>query len=246
MWFKKRKIKLIDSEILKNMTDTHLHLLWGVDDGAKNAEQGKQMILLMQNMGISSIFVTPHIMAGLPANDAETLTKKLEEELLPIALKYGLDVRLAGEYMLDEAFLPKLLSKKKMLTYDGHHILVEMSHIAPPSGLENMLFEICSSGYTPVLAHPERYSFCQKETYQIMKERGCKFQLNLLSLSEKYGVQVRKKAEALLDSNMYDFVGTDAHSPNMLNHISDIIIAEKFVAKIEKLVANNDQLKNRQ
>lgn len=242
MWFKKRRVNLIESEVFKGMTDTHLHLLWGVDDGAKDVEHGEQMMCLMQNMGMSSVFTTPHIMAGLPMNDPRTLTLKFEERILPLAKRYGIKARLAGEYMLDEAFLPQLLSGEKLLTYDGQHMLVEMSHIAPPSGLDNMLFEICSSGYIPVLAHPERYSFCRTEEYEMMKERGCKFQLNILSLSDKYGVQVRGKAQVLLDSEMYDFIGTDAHSPMMLSHISNIGVSDKTLTKIKRLVANNNLL----
>lgn len=241
MWFVNNKIKLIKSGLLNNMTDTHGHILWGVDDGSVSLEQTKEIILKMQFLGIKRAFITPHIMTAYPQNTLCKLTEAFNSRLLPLAVSLGFEVKLAAEYMLDEMFFNKLRNVE-LLTYDGRHILIEMSLIVSPINLEEMISDICSSGHIPVLAHPERYCFLSSEQYARIKYLGCKFQLNLLSLSDYYGKQVRDSAEYLLDSSMYEFVGTDVHSLSMLNYAKKIIIKKQQVYKVQNLINNNDLL----
>ena len=50
-----------------------------------------------------------------------------------------------------------------------------------------LLERIKNKGYTPILAHPERYLYMKKEDYEALKSRGIKFQRNLFSLKGQYG-----------------------------------------------------------
>lgn len=65
-------------------------------------------------------------------------------------------------------------------------------------GLNNILLRIKSKGYTPVLAHPERYNYMEESDYRQLKGLSVKFQLNLFSLVGAYGTEVRKKARWLM------------------------------------------------
>lgn len=243
MWFiNKRKHNLVESGVLEGMIDAHSHLLWGVDDGARNENSTSDIIFAVQPLGIWGAFATPHIMAGLPENNSQMLPARFCERLLPIAQRVGFEVRLAGEYMLDEAFLPKLACGEKLLTYDGTHLLVEMSYLSPASALWDMIFEMSGNGYTPVMAHPERYGYLSMSDYAKLKESGCKFQLNIPSLAVAYGKQVRESAEVLLHSGMYDFIGTDVHSANMLRVVKQLAVGHKTIQRLATLVANNDSL----
>ena len=47
--------------------------------------------------------------------------------------------------------------------------------------------------------------------YRQLKEVKVKFQLNLFSLVDAYGIEARKKAEWLLKNNFYDLAGSDTH-----------------------------------
>ena len=47
--------------------------------------------------------------------------------------------------------------------------------------------------------------------YRQLKEMKVKFQLNLFSLVDAYGIEARKKAEWLLKNNFYDLAGSDTH-----------------------------------
>ena len=52
----------------------------------------------------------------------------------------------------------------------------------------------------------------REKDYKSLKAAGVKFQLNWASLAGHYGRSVKKKAEWLVENNMYDVVGSDTHS----------------------------------
>ncbi len=241
MWFINKKINLLRSRVLQGMVDIHSHLLWGVDDGAKDINQTQQIIAAMRELGITSAFATSHIMSGLPGNTPQKLVEVFKNDLSPLANNLDFEVRLAAEYMLDEAFMQKF-RQGNLLIYDGKHLLVEISTMAIPVNLEETIFEICSSGYIPIMAHPERYTFQNITKYERLADMGCKYQLNILSLSDHYGKHVRTRAEALLDAGMYDFIGTDAHSAAMLKKAGEINLSKDRTLQIKQLVSNNSLL----
>ena len=94
----------------------------------------------------------------------------------------------------------------------------------------DILFQLGLKGYTPVLAHPERYHSYHRNfrMYQKLKNAGCLFQLNFLSLTENYGKEVQQASYKLLKENMYDFVGTDAH------HLRHLDALQKIATKKNK------------
>lgn len=242
MWSFRRKRDLIESGILNGMTDVHSHILFGVDDGARDSDHTSSIIKCLKDLGICRSFVTPHIMANLLNNDA-TFLENVFSELKLIAASYDFEVRLAAEYMLDEMFLDKLNSGAKMLTYDGTHLLVEMSHLAPPNNLEDTLFEIQNNGFVPVIAHPERYSlFLERSDYIALKYRGCKFQVNILSFADAYGKDVGDLARKMLEDGMYDFIGSDAHDRRISRLAKNIYFTKSQMERILQLIKNNDTL----
>ncbi|MFK7946523.1 MAG: CpsB/CapC family capsule biosynthesis tyrosine phosphatase, partial [Saprospiraceae bacterium] len=78
----------------------------------------------------------------------------------------------------------------------------------------------------PILAHPERYTYYAKnfERFQDLKSRGCKLQLNLLSLTGHYGKEVKDLAIRMLNDNLYDFVGTDTHNLGHVEKLKTLIL----------------------
>ena len=102
------------------------------------------------------------------------------------------------------------------MTLKGNFVLIEMSYLNPPIQLYDIIFEIQLAGYTPVLAHPERYTFYHNNfsEYEKLKKTGCLFQLNLLSTVDYYGKNISSIADKLLQKGMIDFVGSDVHHAN--------------------------------
>ena len=150
-------------------------------------------------------------------------------------------IHAAAEYMLDSNF-NKLLEEKKLLTLKDDKLLIEMSYFNAPVNLYEILFKIQIAGYSPLLAHPERYSFYHQKynEYKKLKDAGCLFQLNLLSLTAHYGGKIQNIALKLLKDNMYDFVGSDTHNNRHLNTLEKIN-DHKVIKLIEPLLSNNIQ-----
>ena len=121
-------------------------------------------------------------------------------------------LHLAAENMLDPLFEKRLKVNDLLpLGEKGDHLLVETSIFSAPSNFQGLLERIKNKGYTPVLAHPERYLYMEKEDYEKLKAQGIQFQRNLFSLKGQYGDAVKKRCKKLLKWGMYDYVGSDLH-----------------------------------
>ncbi|MFC2109948.1 tyrosine-protein phosphatase [Bacteroidota bacterium] len=224
-----------------DFVDIHSHLLPGIDDGAKTMEDSISLISKMDEYGIQNFITTPHVLGSVWPNSSDTILDKLElvqEELEKRDMSH-IKIDAAAEYMLDEEF-SKLLKNRDLLTIKEDSLLVEMSYFNAPVNLFEILFDIQLAGYNPILAHPERYNFYHKEfdVYEKLKTAGCRFQLNILSLTGYYGEHVKKAAEKLISLNMIDFVGTDTHHHRHLDALSNLG-TKKILKQIEPLLKNN-------
>ncbi len=223
-----------------NHVDIHAHLLPGIDDGAKTIQDSIELMTGMQALGIDQFIATPHVMssvwentrAGIEAN-FESTNKQFQEANQNFSLSP------AAEYLLDGTFL-ELLHREPLLTLKDNYVLVEMSYLSAPIQLYDIIFEIQLEGYKPVLAHPERYLFYHQNTreYHKLKQQGCLFQLNLLSVVGYYGANVAQAAETILQKGIYDFVGTDVHHQNHLKGLSQRI-KTKGIENLKEAIANN-------
>ena len=240
MLFFKKKIPLTDF-FTDGFVDIHSHLLPGIDDGAKDMDTSIALLLKMASFGIKNFITTPHVLGSVYPNSSEVIKQKLaavKKELEKREIK-DISIQAAAEYMLDGEF-SALLDQKDILVLKDNYILVEMSYFSAPINLYELLFKIQLKGYKPVLAHPERYNFYHTDfkSYYKLKQAGCLFQLNLLSLTDQYGKGVQKTSEKLLKENLYDFVGTDTHHQNHLELLPKIG-TKKTLEKIKHLLNNN-------
>lgn len=207
-------------------TDMHSHLLPGIDDGAASLEASLDLIRGMKALGYRRLITTPHIIWDLYRNTPAIIQDKLA--LVRSALEeQGIEVELraAAEYFLDEHVEELLRKKEPLLTISDNKVLTEFSMLFPSMSTKDILFEMQMQGYQPIIAHPERYQYLQqnKEFYEELKDMGCLFQLNLLSLNGHYGRGVKELAEYLLDKGFYDLVGTDLHH---FRHLEELQYAE--------------------
>lgn len=208
MFFFTRKYSLADSGILRGFTDCHTHLLPGVDDGVRTPSASLEILSRMERAGVNELWLTPHVMEDMP-NTKAALTARFNE--LKSVYQGGIRLHLAAEYMLDP-FFEKCLQCDDLLPHDKNRLLVETSCVCPPFNMDALLETIQKKGYTPLLAHPERYVYMDLKDYKRYKEKHILFQLNLPSLAGAYGPAVRRKAEIVLKKGYYDCLGTDTHS----------------------------------
>lgn len=213
-----------------NHVDIHSHLLPGIDDGASTIEDTKNLIKGLEEIGIKKFITTPHVMGEVWQNTSIEIKKKLSTTLPELKIP-DIDsrFRVAAEYMIDEEFR-KLFKKEKLLTLKENFVLVEMSYISPSIQLYDILFELQSAGYQPLLAHPERYNFYHHSIaeYKKLKSIGCFFQLNMLSATGYYGEHVSKISNSLLKEGLIDFIGSDVHHLRHLEGLNKRVVLKNY------------------
>lgn len=212
--------------------DCHSHILWGVDDGARTREESQAMIDGLRSLGFRGAWCTPHIMANTPDNTTARLMERFSEAKETLSLG-DFELRLAGEYMMDEQFLEKL-DQSPLLTYDGKHLLIELSQVALPRNWEDMIFQTKLHDYVPVLAHPERYCHLLTETQLLeLHEADVEFQLNISSLIGTRGKNIQKLATHLTKADAYTWWGTDAHNKDQITALETT--SAKILHKIQQI-----------
>ncbi len=71
--------------------DTHIHIVPGVDDGARTVEEAVEMVKMEKRQGVDYIFATPHSLAF--DKDADKV-KRAFEELREAVHEAGVDVHI--------------------------------------------------------------------------------------------------------------------------------------------------------
>lgn len=211
-----------DLSLLK--ADMHSHLLPGIDDGSPDIETSLQLIRGMTDLGYSKLITTPHIMWDMYKNTRDIILDKLEQVQAAVQTEgIPVEINAAAEYFLDDHVAGLLKRNEPLLTISGKMVLVEFSLAHPSMSLKDILFEMQMQGYQPVIAHPERYIYLEhnKDFYEELRDIGCLFQLNFLSLGNHYGKSVHELAMYIIKKGYYDLVGTDLHHSRHLEAISN-------------------------
>ena len=244
MLFGKRKVP-VNEIFSEGFIDIHSHLLPGIDDGSKDLENSIELIEKLRELGIKKLITTPHTMTDVYPNNPIIINEQLEvvqQELKVRGIK-DVEISAASEYLIDHDFLNKLQQKEILSFGKKNYVLVEMSFFNPPNNLKEVLFQMQVQGYKPIMAHPERYNFYkgEVETFKELKELGCSFQLNLLSLTPQYGKHVQKTSYKLLEKGLYDFVGTDTHHTGH-TALLNTIATKKNKKWLQPLIENNKNI----
>lgn len=213
-------------------TDLHSHLLPAVDDGVKTVDEALEIIAKFHTLGYRKLIITPHIMGHMYQNTTDSILKaaeKLQKTLYNA--KIAVDIAVSAEYYMDHEFA-KLLTEGNLLPFGKNYLLFETAYQAKPMMMDDILFDMQSKGFQPVLAHPERYLYLQEnfEEYYRLKEIGVKFQLNVKSFKQTRN-NIAKTAIQLIDHGMVDFIGSDIHSIKEM-HDFEVLIQKSQYKKI--------------
>ncbi len=228
--------------------DVHAHLLPQLDDGPVDMEQSIEIIRAMYAMGYRKIILTPHVMGGYYNNSPEDILSSLQ--LLRNMLRrknIAIELEAAAEYYLEDNLF-RLIEQKEVLTFGGakKYLLFEASFVTKPTYIFEATLKIRQAGYTPVLAHPERYVCLHDfEAINRLAQNGLLFQVNIGSLSGYYSKQAQEIAELLINKNLVAFLGTDCHSLAQLTSIKQAIELPIFKKAANQGLLNNSLLEKK-
>jgi len=207
----------------------HSHLIPGIDDGAKDIEDSLRLIRGLADLGYRKLITTPHVLSDYYPNTPDIIGQGLTTVKAELK-KQGMQMEMqaAAEYMMDDHFTALLEKEEPLLKLKDNMVLVELSFAVPAINLKEILFQINLRGYQPVLAHPERYLYfgAAKGWYDQLKDAGCLFQLNLLSLKGYYGKGSQELAQYLIKKKYIDLLGTDMHHEKHLENLRSARISD--------------------
>lgn len=227
------------------MIDLHSHICYGIDDGPENIEESKEILKKMANNGFTHIFLTPHYIENsnyiCDNNKKEKILHKLEEYIRKEGLK--LKLYLGNEVYLTDNCVELIKKGKIMPLNNSKYILIELPLLEKNPNTRSILHKIILNGYIPIIAHPERYEYLDRNFlyFKDLRELGVLFQGNYLSLFGKYGRKARKNLKKMLTLGIIDFLGSDIHHDEEL-HMDKVYKAVKKCVKSDIKV--NDLLEN--
>ena len=230
------------------MIDIHTHIIPSIDDGSKSVEETFELFKEAAEAGFTDIILTPHYINGYyetNTNIREYWVKSLQETLnkleIPIRVFVGNEIYICEN--MDELISNNIVSPLN----NSKYILFELPMNTNVAYLEKIIFRIINIDKIPILAHPERYSYVQKDISIIekLRQQGVLFQANYGSIVGLYGDDTRKTLEKLLKKDLIDFVASDVHIKKSIYTVVDD--AKKRLKKIigndklEKLTTYNPQ-----
>lgn len=221
------------------MIDFHSHILPNIDDGSRSIEETFNLIKEAENAGFEAVISTSHYIEGYYETDTperEVWINAIYENLK--AKDISINLYLGNEIYLSENIIKLLENAKASTINDTSYVLFELPMNNEPLNLYNIIYEMIQYKLVPVLAHPERYSFIQKDPELIydLIQKGVLMQCNYGSIIGQYGQKAKIIIEKMLENNMVHFLGSDVHRQNTIypliptinKKISEIIGEEKL------------------
>lgn len=217
------------------MTDVHSHLIFNVDDGCVDLSESLRILKEMKIIGFDNVIITPHYIKGTEYSADNKLKLSLFNEIKDALKKYNIDISI---YLGNEIFINNdivsLINEGEIYPINGKYLLIELPFHNKIINLDDILYELTCSGYVPIIAHPERYSYFH-DNYSLvdkLKEEGYLFQCNYGSIIGYYGKASEKLIKYMLKKGYVDYFGTDVHRLDRMNILDKFDKIEKSIIKV--------------
>ncbi len=206
---------------MSGYVDCHAHVVWGVDDGARDLAEAVAMVDEARRTGTRILFATPHIAPpyegwhGGP-DRRRRITARFEE--LCAHAGDGIDLRFGYEITPRPHRLRPDDDPAAYRLTGTEFVLVDGPQVEPWIGdatMERYVRRIRAEGLTPILAHPERRASWPGPSDLGLAERfktlGALIQVDASGLTGADGPGTAEESRRLLESGVVDLIGSDGH-----------------------------------
>ena len=193
-------------------SDMHIHALFGVDDGAKTAEMMLAMVDAEYQDGVRFLCLTPHEHPGYFGDNRDAVLRAYEQLCCTAEVRWpDLKLGLGNELRYDRGCLSWLRDGLCHTMNGTVYVLVDFLEDEENGRIHQALDQLLNAGYTPILAHAERYSKLKERDIHEFRENGILIQVDTQSLFRGFGFFIQRRCKALLKARLVDFAGSDAH-----------------------------------
>lgn len=206
----------MDQQSAMGFVDIHTHILPGVDDGAKKLPDAMKLLHMAYEDGTCAVVLTPHYRGRYRRNTPQELQSVLEtlrcevEKELP-----GMELYLGNEAGWQRELGEKVVEGRVLTLHDTPFVLLEFDFGCLRSHVLDGVMDVVNCGYTPIIAHAERYDIFRKDK-KLADEvlaMGAMLQLNADSVVGKRGFGLKRCCHRLLKHGQAHFIASDAHDP---------------------------------
>ena len=198
------------------MIDLHHHLLFGIDDGARDLETSVRMVQMAVADGVTHIVATPHANETFPydrVRNADLL--RHIREALPSGTADNIHLGLGSDFHLSFENLEDIRTHGPLYAInDGPYLLVELPDTAIPARIDELFYTMRVHNLVPILTHPERNSTLQRSRGRLRDWLKAELlvQVTAGSITGTFGKLAEKIAWELLEHQWVHFVSSDAHN----------------------------------
>jgi len=197
------------------MIDIHTHLLPFVDDGVNDYNEAIEILIDLQHQGVEHLFVTPHYyrLRNYLSTYQENLVifnqlkEMVEDKNLSIKLYLANEIKFSKDIF-------KEIESGLVHPLKDQMYLIEFSVKSSAYEISEAVFNMVVKGYTPIIAHVERYLQLSKDDVFELKRLGALVQVNASSLLGKHGGKEKRYVKTLINQNLVDFIASDSHQLN--------------------------------
>ncbi len=204
--------------------DLHAHLLPGVDDGPADLDETVEALRIAYDGGTRSIVATSHMyMLPLhtPIGQLRAVFERTVSDLARLARRRDgcaflgdMEFALGAENYLSSELIVAL-ERDEVLSLDGgRSLLIEFNPYLSFELMKSALEKVLEAGYTPVLAHVERYRLFVRDASRLdeVVAMGCHAQVNAESVLGPLGSLQRRRAIEFLSRGAATVVASDLHN----------------------------------
>jgi protein-tyrosine phosphatase len=194
--------------------DAHSHVVPSADDGVRTQADGLTLCREAAARGTRVLFATPHVWPSLQLDEErERAVRAAHAGMVAPAAEHGLDLRLGWELTPMPALLEEDMGRYRL--GDLPAVLMEVPFHGSLGIAEALAEHIEGSGFTPVIAHPERSEAVLADlgAARRLKQRGWLLQVNATSLLGAHGAEIEAAGWTLVAEGLADLVSSDGHRP---------------------------------
>ncbi|MBQ6403985.1 MAG: hypothetical protein IJI27_08790, partial [Oscillospiraceae bacterium] len=183
--------------------DIHNHMLFGVDDGAKTEAEMYQIIDDSYADGVRHLCFTPHYHPGYFGEHQAQIEAAFALAQAYCAERYpDLQLFLGNELRYERSCIDWLEQGRCQTLNGTEYLLVDFLYPEPAENILDAMLRVLNAGYTPVLAHVERYEKFHRDLREIdrLKDWGVILQVDAQSLLGGLGHGSKVRARRLLDA----------------------------------------------
>ena len=204
------------SSRILGLSDLHQHLLWGLDDGPKDADGMHAMLKDAHAQNIRRIAATTHACPGFVPFNMQLYSDRLSEAQsfcdrndMDLTIMPGAEIR--WTYNVVSA----LRRRQVPAMNDSDCVLIELWEKVSWDEVREAVRSVLRAGYMPILAHVERYwcfTFQPGRAISLKHELPVAYQVNASTIITPTNLMQKLFVSRMLRAQAFDVLASDAHN----------------------------------